>query len=70
MALAIFLPTTYERRYLSFWYLGRAILEMKPRTFAAAFYHPIRRIIWFYKLFHRRNFGAFFTAPVLGRDTL
>lgn len=63
MAIAIVLPTGYERRYLSPSYLLRTLAEKNPRKFIVAFYHPLRRAIWFYKLFHRRNFGKFKTFP-------
>ena len=65
-AVSILLPTRYERRYLSPRYLFRACKEKKPREIIGAFYHPLRRIIWFYKLFARRNRGKFKTFSVIG----
>lgn len=68
MVLAILLPTGYERRYLSPGYLARALAQRNPRKFIAAFYHPLRRVIWFYKLFRRRTLGSFKAFPVIGAD--
>ena len=65
-ALAILLPTGYERRYLSKKFLFEACKELNARKFIAAFYHPIRRVIWFYKLFGRRNCKNFQMFPILG----
>jgi len=52
--LAILLPTTYERRYLSPGYLLAAITKGELRKVLVSFYHPMRRIIYFYDLFYRR----------------
>ncbi len=68
MALAMVLPTGYERRYLSPVYLLKALFTGNVRKFAAAFYHPLRRILWFYKLFYRRCFGKFFLPPYIGDE--
>lgn len=68
MALAILLPTGYERRYLSPRYLLRALAAGNLRKFLASFYHPLRRMVHFYNWFYRRNFGTFFTVPYLGGD--
>jgi hypothetical protein len=66
MVLAIPLPTRYERRYLSPGYLGKALVERNLHKILAAFYHPLRRIVYFFGLFYRRNFGSFFLAPRFG----
>ena len=68
MAIAILLPTGYERRYLSPGYLLQALAGKNLRKLIAAFYHPLRRVIWFYKLFARRNFGSFKAFPIIGMD--
>jgi hypothetical protein len=64
--LAILLPTTYERRYLSPGYLFRALAERNLRKFIVPFYHPFRRSLWFYRLFYRRIFGTLKAFPVIG----
>jgi len=63
MALAILVPTGYERRYLSPRYLGKSLVQGNIRQFIAVFYHPVRRVVQFYKWFFRRNFGHFFIPP-------
>lgn len=68
MAMLLPLPTTYERRFLSPYYLIKTIARGNFRKFAAAFYHPLRRINCFYKWFYRRNFGNFFLPPVICKD--
>lgn len=65
MAFGILLPTIFERRYLSPHYLLNALKKRNIHKFLAAFYHPARRIVWFYKLFYRRNFGTFVTFPII-----
>jgi hypothetical protein len=52
--LAILLPTTYERRYLSVGHLFAAITKGELRKVLKSFYHPLRRIIYYYELFYRR----------------
>jgi hypothetical protein len=69
MALAVLVPTGYERRFLGPRYLARVLAEAKLHKFVASFYHPLRRMMRFYRWFWRRNAGIFFTAPVLGQDT-
>lgn len=68
MFFSVLLPTGYERRYLSPGYLFKALFAGNLRKLIAAFYHPLRRMIWFYKLLYRRWFGNFFTVPYLGGD--
>jgi len=48
------LPTSYERRYLNPGYLLAAIRGRRLRVFLATFYHPLRRIAYFYRLLLRR----------------
>ena len=62
MIFAILIPTGYERRYLSPSFIMRAILKKKPLTLIRSFYHPLRRIIQFYKWFYRRNFGTYYAV--------
>ena len=66
IALAVLVPTGYERRHLSPGYLIKALAKGKFKTFVGVFYHSLCRVAWFYKLFYRRNFGTFYKAPVIG----
>ena len=54
IVLAILLPTTYERRYLSLKYLFNVIKKGEIRKALASFYHPLCRVLYFYQLFYRR----------------
>jgi hypothetical protein len=62
-ALVILLPMKYERRYLSPGYQIGNLVDGNIRKFLAAFYHPLRRMRWFYQLYYRKNYGKFTTFP-------
>ena len=65
IALAILLPTGYERRYLAPKYLLRLIKEKDPLMIVRSFYHPLRRMLQFYMWFYRRNFGTYFAVDYI-----
>ena len=49
----ILLPTTYERRYLSPKNLVQKLLRFQIKDFVRAFYHPLRRMVVFFKMYTR-----------------
>jgi hypothetical protein len=59
VALAILLPTIYERRYLAPGYLFHAVRRRDIRAMIRAFWHPLRRMRLFYSWLARRHFGEY-----------
>ena len=62
VALAILLPTVYERRYLSPKFVFDALRRGKVRVLVRSVWHPLRRMRLFYSWFWRRHAGEYF-AP-------
>lgn len=62
VALAILLPTVYERRYLSPRFVFNALRRGKVRVLLRSVWHPLRRMRLFYGWLWRRHAGGYF-AP-------
>ena len=60
---AILLPTHYERRFLAPGFQLATLGKRNIRLFLGIYYHYLRRILYFYKLYVRQTFGGFFNPP-------
>jgi len=65
MFFAIFLPTRYERQFLSLSYIKNSIIERKPRWIFAIFYCYLSRVLLFSRLIKNKILNRQFDLPVL-----
>ena len=66
IVVAIFAPTTYERRYLSPKQLFTLLFGGRFRRLLSAPYHYARRVIYYFRLLNRRLTGNRFDLPLFG----
>ena len=61
---AILLPIHYERRFLSPGFQLATLGKRNIRLFLGIYYHYLRRVLYFYKLYAHQTFGNFFNPQI------